>query len=597
VKRSTSPPPVRRRRRLALAIVSIALLSAVGGGAIGAQLRSPADAARERRAPRASRITVPVEQRRLESKLTLAGEIAHASPITVKLAGPVGVDAGAGAIVTRVPALDQPVVEGEALLDVSGRPVFVIQGTIPTYRTLSPGATGDDVLQLEQALERMGFGPGTVDPVYDGGTEAALDAWYQARGYTSRGPSQDEIERLETLQAAVSTAASNLREAEIAFIGAGTGTTAAELLGLRQAVTAAQRAVQESADAAVRTERSALQALATATTLRDVAVQARDLAARQLQVAQVPGANDPATGEPFTAEELATRRAALAEAERTLATEQQALNEAGTGVETARAEGARAVTAAQEALVLAQANLEEALRPPDVAAQQRAVDAAAVELLRAQENLTAADARTGTTLPAGELVVIPTLPAAVTAVAATRGGASDGDLVTVSPADTTVGARLDPVDAPFVQPGARALIELRDSNGSFPAAIEAVQGPAAGATAAEQQQMRVVVRADDVAAIRPHVGAAVRVVVDVASTDAEVLVVPVAAVTLGADGGSRVEVEREPVTDVVDGRTEIVPVDVGLRAQGLVEIRPPAGALAAGDRVVVGTEIRREVPA
>jgi hypothetical protein len=69
-----------------------------------------------------------------------------------------------------------------------------------------------------------------------------------------------------------------------------------------------------------------------------------------------------------------------------------------------------------------------------------------------------------------------------------------------------------------------------------------------------------------------------------------VLVVPISAVSLGADGASRIEVEREPVTDDSPGRTESVPVEVGLTADGLVEIRPIGVEVDEGDRVVVGTE-------
>ena len=64
------------------------------------------------------------------------------------------------------------------------------------YRQLAPGATGPDVLQLEQSLETLGFSPGTVDDVYDAGTEAALDAFYLSKGYASEGPSESERQAL-----------------------------------------------------------------------------------------------------------------------------------------------------------------------------------------------------------------------------------------------------------------------------------------------------------------------------------------------------------------------------------------------------------------
>jgi hypothetical protein len=62
-----------------------------------------------------------------------------------------------------------------------------------------------------------------------------------------------------------------------------------------------------------------------------------------------------------------------------------------------------------------------------------------------------------------------------------------------------------------------------------------------------------------------------------------VLVVPVTALSVGADGSSRVQVRRG------GGGTEFVTVNPGLAAEGLVEVRPVDGGLEPGDLVVVGT--------
>jgi hypothetical protein len=78
------------------------------------------------------------------------------------------------------------------------------------------------------------------------------------------------------------------------------------------------------------------------------------------------------------------------------------------------------------------------------------------------------------------------------------------------------------------------------------------------------------------------VGTSVVLTVTVDSTDQEVLAVPVAALSVAADGSSRVEVKR------TDGTTRFVAVTPGLTAKGLVAVSP-AGPLAAGDLVIVGT--------
>jgi hypothetical protein len=80
------------------------------------------------------------------------------------------------------------------------------------------------------------------------------------------------------------------------------------------------------------------------------------------------------------------------------------------------------------------------------------------------------------------------------------------------------------------------------------------------------------------------VGASVRLSIAVQSTKGAVLAVPLSALSVGADGSSRVQVDRG------GGKTEYVTVVPGLASSGLVEVRPAGGAtLKAGDLVVVGS--------
>jgi hypothetical protein len=76
------------------------------------------------------------------------------------------------------------------------------------------------------------------------------------------------------------------------------------------------------------------------------------------------------------------------------------------------------------------------------------------------------------------------------------------------------------------------------------------------------------------------VGASVKLTIAVKSTDQAVLSVPVNALSVGADGSSRVLVQRRGAP------REYVSVTPGLAAQGLVEVR---GRLEPGDLVVVGS--------
>ena len=72
----------------------------------------------------------------------------------------------------------------------------------------------------------------------------------------------------------------------------------------------------------------------------------------------------------------------------------------------------------------------------------------------------------------------------------------------------------------------------------------------------------------------------VRVSIPVSSTAGEVLAVPLAALTAGPGGESRVEIATGD-----DDETRLVEVTSGLAADGYVEI---SGDIAEGDLVVVG---------
>jgi hypothetical protein len=72
------------------------------------------------------------------------------------------------------------------------------------------------------------------------------------------------------------------------------------------------------------------------------------------------------------------------------------------------------------------------------------------------------------------------------------------------------------------------------------------------------------------------------VTIPVKSTNGKVLAVPVAALSAGPDGSSRVEVQR-------NGTTDLIKVTVGLSADGYAQVTPVGGGkLAPGDQVVVG---------
>jgi len=588
--------------RQAAVVVGIAVASAAGGIVIGSQLKSPADAAAERTAPIASSITVPVELRRLVSTLVVSGQIQYIEPTTVRLAGAVGTSAGDTQVVTRIPDLDSELAEGGVLVEISGRPVFALQGELPMYRQLTPGASGPDVLQLETALDRLGFEPGTIDEQYDAATEAALDAFYEARGFASEGPSDTQRAALNDARTAVAQAEEGVRKANLDLAnGAGT-VSQSEKLAAQQDVARAEAAVPAAQASADRENQSAAQNTQTATALRDNARAQRDTQRQLVDAASVAGAVNPDTGEPYTDVEISLLQQQLNAFEEELITAEQSLNTAVADQQAVATRVAAEVAEAQGQLDLAKARLNDLLKPADTTALREAVTAAEDVLTAAETSLAELEAETGTIVPAGEIVFLPVLPTNVTALNAQLGAPPPTDqLAQVSSTDTEVIGRVSKADSELITPGTAVTIELRDFGIETAGSVVDVRAPSANTDPNNpdggfggdpgDDRPEVVVVPDDTSLIRDFIGASVRISVTVSATADEVLAVPVAAISVGPDGTSRIEVERERARGTREGVTEIVEVSVGLAAQGYAEIAPLGGAsVEAGDRVVVGVE-------
>ena len=93
----------------------------------------------------------------------MRGTVRYGSPQPVVLATSAVKQAASSGedIVTTRPRRGANVGEGTVVMTVSGRPVFVLRGAQPSHRDLAPGHSGPDVAQLERALARLGFPPGS----------------------------------------------------------------------------------------------------------------------------------------------------------------------------------------------------------------------------------------------------------------------------------------------------------------------------------------------------------------------------------------------------------------------------------------------------
>ncbi|PVC94031.1 peptidoglycan-binding protein [Streptomyces sp. CS014] len=174
-----------QRRRRALILVLLGSVVLTGAGVITASvIKSPAQAAADTRPPPATVLTAAVEKKILSETVITRGKVATSQQISVSGEGAGGKDAGRSVVTKVFVKAGKPLRSGQALLEVSGRPIFVLKGDIPAYRDLGPGSTGEDVSQLRQALRELGYAS-DVDPAgtFGPGTERAVTLFYQARGY------------------------------------------------------------------------------------------------------------------------------------------------------------------------------------------------------------------------------------------------------------------------------------------------------------------------------------------------------------------------------------------------------------------------------
>ena len=549
------------------------VIAAAGAGWVGGrQITSPSEVAARTAPPAASVIVAPVEQRTLTSDVVVRGTVRYGAPRAVTLATS-GLKK-AQDIVTAAPAKGADLAEGSVVMAVSGRPVFVLRGDRPGYRDLGPGANGADVEQLEQALLRRGYDPGPVDGEYDGRTGAAVSAMYAAAGWAPFGPTDEQTQAVRAAQADDFTARS-------------------DLAGQHEAVDAATAVLANAHDRVARAARAgataaAADAASAAKTEHERLVAVADIAAR---TAALDGALD-AEGLARTAVDEAAVGVPVVPTKLELATLHVAANQAARAVATARAElaaaqaglSAVAVAAAPLDAASIEAAAEVAAADAEVVRSQQAVDAAGrkadlYEHRPAAGMLEQLTVRLGVQVPADEVVFLPDLPVRVDIVKLAAGDPLTGAFMTVTNSRLAVDSALSLDDAQLVRVGAVVAISDADLGIKLTGTVTMV-ATSPGTDGAEPQRFHVEVAPTD--APTSLVGASVVMSITVNSTAGAVLSVPVSALSVAADGVSRVQVQAS------DRSTSYVTVLPGLTAGGFVAVRASTGTLRAGDLVVVG---------
>lgn len=188
----------------------------------------------------------------------------------------------------------------------------------------------------------------------------------------------------------------------------------------------------------------------------------------------------------------------------------------------------------------------------------------------------------GTQVPADELVFFPSLPVRVDEGKVKVGDVLAGPAFTVTNSQLAVDGALSVDDAKLVRKGAVAGIRDADLGTQADGAVtEIAETP--GTNGVDPGRFYLQVTPNEGAA-GLVLGASVVLTITVDSTKGEVLTVPIAALSVAADGTPRAQVQKK------DGTTRFVRVTPGLTSQGLVAVTPVAGeSLNEKDLVVVGT--------
>ena len=165
----------------ALTVVGGVALLSLGFG-LGASNLFVGEAGAAVEAPDPGLITVPVVLDHLSNDVTIRADIgfADATDITLNTAS---ID-GPAIVTGAIPEAGYELQPLSIALEITGRPVIVLPGELPAYRTLTVGMSGPDVVQFKEAMRAIGINAG--DPsndVFDATAANAVRELYARVGY------------------------------------------------------------------------------------------------------------------------------------------------------------------------------------------------------------------------------------------------------------------------------------------------------------------------------------------------------------------------------------------------------------------------------
>ena len=168
--------PQRRSVIIAAWLLSVVVAIGLGWWAAAQATRPP-----QVSTPAAETVTVAVTEG------ALAVEQSYGIDVTWPTS-PIGVNGLAGTLTSLGVAASGTLVKpGGTLYTVDLAPTVALKGSVPAFRDLAAGTTGDDVRQLQQFLSDAGYLAGPVDGRYGSATATAVTRWSADLGVTPTG--------------------------------------------------------------------------------------------------------------------------------------------------------------------------------------------------------------------------------------------------------------------------------------------------------------------------------------------------------------------------------------------------------------------------
>lgn len=199
---------------------------------------------------------------------------------------------------------------------------------------------------------------------------------------------------------------------------------------------------------------------------------------------------------------------------------------------------------------------------------------------RLAADLESASSQARTQIPVDELVFIPSLPVRVEGSEVAVGDVARGPVIKVTNNQIAIDSSLPLDEAPLVKPGMPVLIDEPDLGIEATGVVERV-ADTPGTDGVDGFHIYFEVLVDETPVALE--GFSLRLTIPVETTGGEVTVVPLSALSMAADGTTRLQVEK-------DGALEFVTVEPGLSADGFVAVTPVDGTLTPGQLVVIGFE-------